>query len=558
MIARDENGFTNNVVNSLANNVKRCSSTDSNGFPVKDADAIKLFVGQIPRNLEEKDLRHMFESFGKIFEFTILKDKYTGMHKGCAFLTYCHRESALKCQTTLHDQRALPGMNRPMQIKPADTESRSGSPKQNTEDRKLFVGMLSKQYNEDQVRAMFSPYGSIEEVTVLRGADGISKGCAFVKYSNAAEAERAILSLHGCQTMKGASSSLVVKLADTERERQMRRMQQMATQLGLLNPLAGNVAQLTTAQQNQQLLSASNQASIPGYAGSFLPNSSNLGASSILGQLGIIQAQAAQAQLIAAASMAHQQIINPAAAMVAAALGPSFMPALQHPPHLTSTDLFPAISSQHPTGCSSNAASGLLAAVGGGIHASKSGISSLQLLKQQTKLTTPSSASTTGQCCPISEPATNPAISGGYPSQQTASFLQTLNSQQIIPEIDQHQPCVIQPAVAAGSDGSTATSLLSSKLTVNYSMGPDGCNLFIYHLPQEFTDNELIQMFTPFGQLLSAKVFVDRATNQSKCFGFVSYDNPNSATAAIQSMNGFQVGMKRLKVQLKKPREKPY
>jgi RNA recognition motif-containing protein len=40
--------------------------------------------------------------------------------------------------------------------------------------------------------------------------------------------------------------------------------------------------------------------------------------------------------------------------------------------------------------------------------------------------------------------------------------------------------------------------------------------------------------------------------------GFVSYDNPNSAVAAIQTMNGFQIGMKRLKVQLKKPRDKPY
>lgn len=60
----------------------------------KDEDAVKLFVGQLPRTMSEVEMKSYFEEFGPAWEVSILKDKATGVSKGTFIATTVHVEGA--------------------------------------------------------------------------------------------------------------------------------------------------------------------------------------------------------------------------------------------------------------------------------------------------------------------------------------------------------------------------------------------------------------------------------------------------------------------------------
>ncbi|XP_077791457.1 CUGBP Elav-like family member 2 isoform X15 [Podarcis muralis] len=511
-----------------------------------DPDAIKMFVGQIPRSWSEKELKELFEPYGAVYQINVLRDRSQNppQSKGCCFVTFYTRKAALEAQNALHNIKTLPGMHHPIQMKPADSEKSNA-----VEDRKLFIGMVSKKCNENDIRVMFSPFGQIEECRILRGPDGLSRvhslnmessrGCAFVTFSTRAMAQNAIKAMHQSQTMEGCSSPIVVKFADTQKDKEQRRLQQqLAQQMQQLNTATwGNLtglggltpqylARLDINMDLQHRLwgpSFQHQAEARDCINLLqqATSSSNLGAFSGIQQM---------------AGMNALQLQNLATLAAAAAAAQTSATTTNANPLSTTTGALGALTSPvaaSTANSTAGAAMNSLTSLGTlqGLAGATVGLNNINALAGMAALNGGLGATGLTNGTAGTMDALTQAYSGIQ--QYAAAALPTLYSQSLL-----------QQQSAAGSQ----------------KEGPEGANLFIYHLPQEFGDQDILQMFMPFGNVISAKVFIDKQTNLSKCFGFVSYDNPVSAQAAIQAMNGFQIGMKRLKVQLKRSKNdsKPY
>jgi len=81
-------------------------------------------------------------------------------------------------------------------------------------------------------------------------------------------------------------------------------------------------------------------------------------------------------------------------------------------------------------------------------------------------------------------------------------------------------------------------------------------NIYVGNLPYSATDDQLLEAFSAHGTVTSAKVIMDRESGRSRGFGFVEMANDAEGEAAIEALNGSDMGGRALVVNKARPKQR--
>lgn len=95
---------------------------------------MNIYVGNLPWEIQEEELRKSFEEFGQVASATIIKDKFTNKPRGFGFVEMPEKEEALKAIQALNGKE-LKG--RPMKVNEAKPKTEGGG---GNRDRDRFGG----------------------------------------------------------------------------------------------------------------------------------------------------------------------------------------------------------------------------------------------------------------------------------------------------------------------------------------------------------------------------------------------------------------------------------
>ncbi|KAK8711393.1 hypothetical protein V6N13_146676 [Hibiscus sabdariffa] len=137
----------------------------------------EVFIGGLPKDASEEELRELCEPIGETFEIRLIKDKESGESKGYTFVAFKTKEVAEKAVEELHSKEFR---GKTLRCSFSETKNR------------LFIGNVPKNLTEDEFRKAVESAGpGVENIELIKDPQNTSRnrGFAFVLYYNNACAD---------------------------------------------------------------------------------------------------------------------------------------------------------------------------------------------------------------------------------------------------------------------------------------------------------------------------------------------------------------------------------
>lgn len=167
-----------------------------------DRDARTVFCMQLSQRIRPRDLEDFFSAVGTVRDVKLIADKHSKRSKGIAYVEFKDMES-IPLALGLSGQKVLgvPIIVQPSQAEKNKVVQNATQPtmqKGHVGPMKLYVGSLHQNITEDMLRGIFSPFGTIDQVQLVKDpSTGISQGYGFITFLEADCAKRALEQLNG-------------------------------------------------------------------------------------------------------------------------------------------------------------------------------------------------------------------------------------------------------------------------------------------------------------------------------------------------------------------------
>ncbi|XP_063635291.1 heterogeneous nuclear ribonucleoprotein 87F-like [Cydia splendana] len=141
----------------------------------------KIFIGGLNYRTSDESLKSHFEKWGEIVDVVVMKDPKTKRSRGFGFITYSKAHMVDDAQN-----------NRPHRIDGRVVETKRAVARQDIKNpeagatvKKLFIGGIKDDHDEEQLREYFSSYGNVQNVSIVTDkATGKKRGFGFVEFDD--------------------------------------------------------------------------------------------------------------------------------------------------------------------------------------------------------------------------------------------------------------------------------------------------------------------------------------------------------------------------------------